>query len=835
MATFNVYADSSGIKAKLVVTEKSQSIDNNSTELLWYIYMWNPTGTWYSYSSKNAFSVTINGTTVYSTSSYGTVSLQNGMGESSAKLMASGSTTVAHNADGTKTVALSFRIAQEHQSPPLYLWTNSTNATLTTIARASQPSLITYPNTTQNIGKMGNEIVIHMNQASDSFTHTVRYTWYNLSGTISTNTKYNCKWTIPLNFANQIPNKTSGWGTIYCDTYSNGTLIGTKSVNFTVSISDDMKPSISSFALTPVNTNSVVSKWNILVKGMSKMTLKWEASGSYSSSISHFVIKLNGVTSSVSNSYTTGTLGFYGNKTLEYYVVDSRGVSSPTSTYNFTVYDYSTPNISTFTSSRKESDQQSTISYGVYSISSVGGKNSVSSATLSYRKSGVSTWTSYNGTISSGSSTTVSGFSEESSYEVRLSITDTIGNTTERIVYLGTASVLLDFRAGGKGFSIGKISEKNAFEVDMSSYFYQQIQSNKGLMVASTVGVDASAGWVCLAQIITKSHCDFPIEFTIGRRRDAGYSRLTLTFENSSGADPNILSFTYIGGQISATIVKSTTSTWKLYVEKSEAYDNVFLADIKDNWGYSQAPTITYPQGELLSSKPTGGTDATPVIKYNGTLSFCNGTITYNNTGGGNFAGWISASSGATNQAVIGGNGDYVFLSCRNGNDYKNSLRLYSTGTISTAPITAPNIELKTSTPFIDFHFNSSSDDYTARIIENTQGALTAYNSISSASDERLKKDFSDVPDSYISFLEKLIPHFYRFKKGSDHLNAGLIAQEVIELERECGIEESVLVRGTGKEIEVNGKKMIDYYSIDYNALTILLLKYVISKLKSKE
>ena len=66
-------------------------------------------------------------------------------------------------------------------------------------------------------------------------------------------------------------------------------------------------------------------------------------------------------------------------------------------------------------------------------------------------------------------------------------------------------------------------------------------------------------------------------------------------------------------------------------------------------------------------------------------------------------------------------------------------------------------------------------------------------------------------------------------------MNAGLIAQEVMELEKECGIKESVLVRGTGKEIEVNGKKMIDYYSIDYNALLILLLKYTTNKIQEME
>lgn len=154
MASYSISATSGTVTTKLVVSEKYQSIDNNQTELSWALYMWN-TGSWYSYDSKNAFNVTIDGTVVWNTSSYGRVSLPNGMSESAAILMGSGSVTITHNADGTKTVPIYFRAAQEWQNPPLYLWTSSDNFKLTTIARASQPSCISFPNTTQNIGKWG--------------------------------------------------------------------------------------------------------------------------------------------------------------------------------------------------------------------------------------------------------------------------------------------------------------------------------------------------------------------------------------------------------------------------------------------------------------------------------------------------------------------------------------------------------------------------------------------------------------------------------------------------------------------------------------------------------
>ena len=90
MASYSISATSGTVTTKLVVSEKYQSIDNNQTELSWALYMWN-TGSWYSYDSKNAFNVTIDGTVVWNTSSYGRVSLPNGMSESAAILMGSGS------------------------------------------------------------------------------------------------------------------------------------------------------------------------------------------------------------------------------------------------------------------------------------------------------------------------------------------------------------------------------------------------------------------------------------------------------------------------------------------------------------------------------------------------------------------------------------------------------------------------------------------------------------------------------------------------------------------------------------------------------------------------
>ena len=131
-------------------------------------------------------------------------------------------------------------------------------------------------------------------------------------------------------------------------------------------------------------------------------------------------------------------------------------------------------------------------------------------------------------------------------------------------------------------------------------------------------------------------------------------------------------------------------------------------------------------------------------------------------------------------------------------------------------------------TPYIDFHFGekdydgkSPVSDYTARLCEESRGILTARNSIVSSSDARLKENITDIPDVYMKLVERLQPKMFNFIGGS-YKTVGLIAQDVLEIEKELGITESVLIRGTGEGD--------NYYSLDYNALSVLMLAYLLQK-----
>ena len=129
-----------------------------------------------------------------------------------------------------------------------------------------------------------------------------------------------------------------------------------------------------------------------------------------------------------------------------------------------------------------------------------------------------------------------------------------------------------------------------------------------------------------------------------------------------------------------------------------------------------------------------------------------------------------------------------------------------------TNSLQAPAIELYTATPFVDFHFNDSTADYTSRIIAEANAYLHctgtfAADAFKALSDKNYKKDITPV--SYD--LSKL--KSYKYKLKNDKANSwyvGLIAQEVQEI-----IPEAVTKTKT---------KDGDYLTLDYNAIVAALV-----------
>ena len=145
-----------------------------------------------------------------------------------------GTFDVAHNADGTLYgyAYASWTYTASSSLVPRSGSTSTANTMLTTIPRSTNAPSIS--------GNIGQNVTISLARNSTSFTHTLRYSFGSLSGTIATNVATSYTWTIPTTFYAQIGNNRSGTGVLYVDTYNGATLIGTTSANFTANANESL-------------------------------------------------------------------------------------------------------------------------------------------------------------------------------------------------------------------------------------------------------------------------------------------------------------------------------------------------------------------------------------------------------------------------------------------------------------------------------------------------------------------------------------------------------------------------------------------------------------------
>lgn len=254
--------------------------------------------------------------------------------------------TIAHNADGKKNFGLMASFSGSGGWSPGTLTIGGNSFTLSTIPRSSSVSV--------GAGVIGSSVTININRQSSSFKHTVRYHWGNKQGTIATNVDTSTTWTIPNDFANDIPNSTSGTGTIYVDTYSGGTKTGTQATTLTASVPASMKPIFSGVTLTDTNgvARGLLSGNNFL-QIISNIQVNFNgASGSYGSRITGYYAEIVNKKMSVSsNGGKLGAMNFHGSATIRASVTDSRGRQSATKDITINVIEYFSPILS-FTANR---------------------------------------------------------------------------------------------------------------------------------------------------------------------------------------------------------------------------------------------------------------------------------------------------------------------------------------------------------------------------------------------------------------------------------------------------------------------------------------------------
>ncbi|MCO4638367.1 hypothetical protein Si034_01313 [Streptococcus infantarius subsp. infantarius] len=270
------------------------------------------------------------------------------IGTGSSQLLFAHDYVVGHDNDGKKTVGIQVSVglnAGGYGSAMVAF-----DLPLPTIARASTGKV-----TATELGKVA---TITIDRKNSSFKHTLRYNWDGKTGTIATNVDTSCNWTLPLDFANTVPNADYHWGTVYIDTYSGSTKIGTKEATFNANIPASIKPTLGSISLTDANTkiSSLLGTSNTFVQVLSNIKVAFNnASGAYSSIISNYhaeIVDKNMTTTSSGG--TLGMMNFNGSATVRATVTDSRGRTSDPVEVEVNVLPYFTPQLS-FTAQRSGS------------------------------------------------------------------------------------------------------------------------------------------------------------------------------------------------------------------------------------------------------------------------------------------------------------------------------------------------------------------------------------------------------------------------------------------------------------------------------------------------
>lgn len=324
---------SGSLYLNVYIEPEAPNYANNTTVVNWRITV-SRTGAYYTYNHQgdSTLSLDMNG---------GRVHTSNPTWQTSGEefQMASGSTTVGHNADGTKSFGFS---ATFNPNNGLHgTITVSGNVTLPTIPRSSSISFST--------GTIGSPLAITINRAASSFTHTLRWAWGNRSGTIASGLTTSASWTIPMDFCNEIPNNISGTGTIFVDTYSGSSLIGTQSKTFTANVPSSIIPTFTGITLEDQNaTAKSLLTGNTFVQIMSNIKVTFNgAVGAYGSTIKGFRAEvLNKDIIPTSNGGTFEPMDFNGTATIRASVTDSRGRVSDTKDVTITLLEYYAPAIS---------------------------------------------------------------------------------------------------------------------------------------------------------------------------------------------------------------------------------------------------------------------------------------------------------------------------------------------------------------------------------------------------------------------------------------------------------------------------------------------------------
>lgn len=467
----------------LTVNISSQNIANNTTTVSYSLVLHRPSNI--SASAKKSWSCTINGV---KHNGSGTI------GGSGNKILLSGTQTITHNSDGTKSITFSASIGLSITWSDVSLGTisGSGSMTLTRIPRTSSFGTIS-GNT------IGSGLTININRAT-TFTHTIQYKIGSMSWTNGiTGAGTSGTFTLPMSLCNYLPSSTSGTLSLRLITYNGSTQIGYVDKTITVYVPSSVVPSISSISVSEA-TGGLATQFGGYVKNKSKLNITVNDSGSYSSSISSRRTTIQGV-NYTSKTFASNLITSSGTITISTTVTDSRGRTA-TKSVNISVLDYYNPSISSLTVARCNSagtlDDNGTHAKAVctFNISQVNNKNTKSVVIQWLNGSTWTTLATYTD-VYSGTKTlvTTQTFKEDSTFKFRAIASDYFTSSNSGEKELPTVFTLMNHNKSGHGYAIGQVSTKDAFQVALPTELNGNYALN-GLLTSQMKRNNPMGSWI---------------------------------------------------------------------------------------------------------------------------------------------------------------------------------------------------------------------------------------------------------------------------------------------------------------------------------------------------
>lgn len=339
-----------------------------------------------------------------------------------------------------------------------FLWNFANVATLNITTAAGSSTIAAITQTVETLGTL----TVSLNKAVDAFRHKLTVTAGDKTLYTSELFDSSHSVTVPRSWFDSFPSATTISATATVTTYNGDTAVGTASAAVTITADDGMRPQISEGWATaaPYNIGAVAGLTGYIA-GYSQAEISFDAAKltqAAGAALASATVTCSGVTSTAVPYRTPIILDA---ADVVCAATDSRGRTA-TQTIRIEPMAYAPPTLSQVqilrcTAAGVEAEDGNYYSAkATATFSALGGQNTLTLTAAHKIQGGVyGTETP----LTSGETAIIGTISPDSTYQVRITATDALGNTAVTVTSLPTRQWALKFRADGLGAAFGKAPE----------------------------------------------------------------------------------------------------------------------------------------------------------------------------------------------------------------------------------------------------------------------------------------------------------------------------------------------------------------------------------------